>query len=230
MQKQNSRRNSRSHSLGAQPSRFGIRLMMVGLAALTAIATSPVGRTAEAKPLRAAESKPKQAAELTGCFMVDASGKTVSLGTLCGYAAPEPTSAGASGGKASGAAAGQNSRVVQVPIVRRSGRTPVIAVTFNGQKTYEMILDTGASGTLVTSRMAAELKLQPSGFVQAEIADGSMVQFATGRVKSIAVKNARVDNVEVAIAADTDIGLLGHDFFGDFDIRIGETTVEFIRR
>lgn len=190
---------------------FGLRpwLAAVGLAVLGVAAIAP--------------GQSSRAAESTGCFMVDASGKTISLGALCGYAVPAPGGVG-------GSAAGQNSRVVQVPIVRRSGRTPVIAVTFNGQKTYEMILDTGASGTLITSKMAAELKLQPNGFVQAEIADGSLVQFATSRVKSIAVKNAKVDNVDVAIATDTDIGLLGHDFFGDFDIRIGEKTVEFIRR
>lgn len=180
------------------------------------------------------------AAETTGCFMVDAAGKTISLGALCGYSAPEPKASrvepSANGGNAGeggelvNPAAGSATGVVQVPIVRRSGRTPVIAVTFNGQGTYEMILDTGASGTLITARMAEELGVEPNGIVEAEIADGSRVEFLTAEVQSIAVSDARVDNVNVAIAMDTDIGLLGHDFFGDFDISIRESVVEFSRR
>lgn len=178
------------------------------------------------------------AAETTGCFMVDASGQTISLGTLCGYSAPEskasvsnnPAANGRDGGNAQPASGSVAAGVVQVPIVRRSGRTPVIAVTFNGQGTYEMILDTGASGTLITARMAEELGVQPNGIVEAEIADGSRVEFLTAEVQSIAVSDARVDNVNVAIAMDTDIGLLGHDFFGDFDISIRESVVEFSRR
>ena len=65
------------------------------------------------------------------CFMVTSSGKSISLGNLCGVT-PVDT------------------RVFRVPIKRRSGRTPVIDVTFNGGQSFEMIVDTGASKTLIT--------------------------------------------------------------------------------
>ncbi|MEB3211436.1 MAG: hypothetical protein VKL39_08770, partial [Leptolyngbyaceae bacterium] len=40
--------------------------------------------------------------------------------------------------------------VFRAPIVRRAGGTPVVMVTFNGNQTFEMIVDTGASGTVIT--------------------------------------------------------------------------------
>ncbi|MEC4880785.1 MAG: retropepsin-like aspartic protease [Scytonema sp. PMC 1070.18] len=145
------------------------------------------------------------------CFMVTTSGRTISLGKLCGVT---PTDA----------------KFFRVPIKRRVGRTPVIDVIFNGKQAFEMIVDTGASRTLITSKMASLLKLKATGIMQAEIADGSQVQFSTGEVKSIAVGGATVNNVDVAIAPKAGIGLLGHDFFGDYDVKILEQVVEFHRR
>lgn len=175
--------------------------------------------------------QPAYASDLGGCFMVDASGKTISLGRLCGEGGGNNASAATSSRPAAVAPAGRPaSGVVTVPILRRSGMTPVIAVTFNGTKTYEMILDTGASGTLVTRAMADELRLKPNGAILASIADGSTVRFPTGRVNTIAVAAAQVQDVDVAIAENMNIGLLGHDFFGNYDIRIGKDVVEFSQR
>ena len=168
----------------------------------------------------------RAAAAQDGCFMVNEAGQTISLGALCGYGSG--TATGSTPTARSQKAVPGNS--VQVPIRRRLGRTPVIQVTFNGNRSYDMILDTGASGTLITSAMAKELGVKPNGVFQAQIADGSSVQFVMGRLKSISVKNAKVQNVDVAIAPDMEIGLLGHDFFGDFDISIKESAVEFTQR
>lgn len=146
-----------------------------------------------------------------GCFMVTSSGKMVSLGSLCGITASD-------------------NGVFRIPIKRRLGKTPVIEVMFNGNRTFEMILDTGATGTVITQGMASDLKLKTTGTMRAEIADGSQVQFSTGQVNSIAVGGAVVKNVEVAIAPKAGIGLLGHDFFDSYDVRILEKVVEFHRR
>lgn len=172
---------------------------------------------------------PSQANDQGGCFMVDEAGNTISLGSLCGYDRVDSSSSSQASSSShnrsnnSGTAAG----VVQVPIIRRAGLTPVIAVKFNDSQTYEMILDTGASGTLITRRMANDLQLRQNGEIIASIADGSRVRFPTSRVNSIAVDAARVSNVDVAIAEDMSIGLLGHDFFGNYDIRISKDVVEF---
>ncbi len=169
---------------------------------------------------------PTHANDQGGCFMVDESGNTISLGSLCGYGSAGSSTAANNRSNTQETAAATDG-VVQVPIIRRAGLTPVIAVSFNDSQTYEMILDTGASGTLITRRMANDLNLRQNGEIIASIADGSRVRFPTGRVNTIAVDAARVSDVDVAIAEDMTIGLLGHDFFGNYDIRIGRDVVEF---
>ncbi|MEG4814254.1 retropepsin-like aspartic protease [Microcoleus sp. K5-D4] len=123
-----------------------------------------------------------------------------------------------------------NPQVFQAKIKRRAGGTPVIDVVFNGNKTFEMILDTGASGTLISQRMATALGVRPVRTVRAGIADGSVVEFPIGRVRSIRVGGAVIQNVEVAIAKQMPIGLLGHDFFGNYDVKIKKDVVEFYVR
>ncbi|MBU7582657.1 MAG: retroviral-like aspartic protease family protein [Nostoc sp. TH1S01] len=147
------------------------------------------------------------------CFMVTSSGMTVELTKLCSDS--HQTKATSEG------------RVFRVPIKRHFGRTPVIDVTFNNQKTFEMIVDTGANGTLITQAMANALRIKPTGTLQAQTADGSQVELATGKIQSIAAGGAVANNLEVAIASKAGIGLLGHDFFGDYDIKILQTAVEF---
>lgn len=123
-----------------------------------------------------------------------------------------------------------NQKVFQARIKRRAGGTPVIDVLFNGNRTFEMIVDTGASGTLITQRMASALGVRPVRTIKAGIADGSIVEFPIGRVQSIGVGGAQVRNVEVAIARQMEIGLLGHDFFGNYDVKIKRDVVEFYTR
>ncbi len=123
-----------------------------------------------------------------------------------------------------------NQKVFQAKIKRRAGGTPVIDVVFNGNKTFEMIVDTGASGTLITQRMATALSVKTVGIARAGIADGSVVEFPIGRVQSMGVGGALVRNIEVAIAKQMEIGLLGHDFFGNYDVKIKKDVVEFYVR
>ena len=129
-----------------------------------------------------------------------------------------------------GAQPAGNQKVFQAKIKRRAGGTPVIDVVFNGNNTFEMIVDTGASGTLITQRMATALRVKPVRTVRAGIADGSVVEFPIGMVRSIRVGGAAIQNVEVAIAKQMQIGLLGHDFFGNYDVKIKKDVVEFYVR
>ena len=147
------------------------------------------------------------------CFMVTSSGTTIGLTKLCGLRKTPSQSS--------------DNRVFRIPIKRRLGRTPIIDVTFNNKKTFEMIVDTGATGTVITQQMANTLKLQATGIMKAQIADGSQVQFSTSKVKSIAAGGVVAKNLEVAIAPNGIVGLLGHDFFGNYNITILEQAVEF---
>jgi predicted aspartyl protease len=123
------------------------------------------------------------------------------------------------------------STVFFAPIVRHAGNTPVIAVTFNGSQTYEMIVDTGASGTLITPGMATSLGIRSVGETSVDTASAQGVSFSLGYVDSIEVGGAIAQNVLVAMGGpELTLGLLGHDFFGNYDITIRENEVEFQER
>ncbi|MEB3292434.1 MAG: retropepsin-like aspartic protease [Synechococcales bacterium] len=159
-----------------------------------------------------------QAIAQEACYMVTSSGQRVSLGALCGETPPEAKSPiSSTGAKKDG--------IVRIKIKRRLASTPVIDVAFNGQA-YEMIFDTGASSTLITSRMANALKLRPTGYRNVIIADGSTVTFPVSSIQTVAVGGVTAKNLEVTVADKADIGLLGHDFFGKYDVKIRRTVVE----
>ena len=119
-------------------------------------------------------------------------------------------------------------QVYTAPIKRRIGGTPIIEVTFNGNQPFEMILDTGASGTVITQKMANALAVVQVGRAKANTASSKAVEFPIGYINSMEVGGVKVNRVAVAIAGtDLETGLLGHDFFGDYDITIKRDVVEF---
>ncbi|BAZ68180.1 MAG: retroviral-like aspartic protease family protein [Pelatocladus maniniholoensis HA4357-MV3] len=114
------------------------------------------------------------------------------------------------------------------PIKRRVGGTPIIDVTFNGNQQFEMILDTGASGTVITQGMANALGIVPFGRAKANTASAKAVEFPVGYVNSMEVGGVSVKKIPVAIAGtELETGLLGHDFFGDYEITIKRDVIEF---
>ncbi|HEY9907264.1 MAG TPA: retropepsin-like aspartic protease [Thermosynechococcaceae cyanobacterium] len=124
-------------------------------------------------------------------------------------------------------AANGGGQVYRARIKRRAAETPVIDVTFNGSQTFEMILDTGASGTVITEQMAAALKVQVVGKAKVSTASDRSVEVPLAYVDSIAVGGASVREVTVAIGQALDVGLLGHDFLSAYDVTIKRDVVEF---
>ncbi len=120
------------------------------------------------------------------------------------------------------------SSIIRVPIKYRLAGVPVIEVIFNNDYplVFDMLLDTGASITVITQRMADVLRIVPSGSFQGGIADGSFVLFNLGWVKSVAVQTAVVYSIQVAIAPRSNEGLLGQDFLAHYNVRILENQVE----
>src|SRR5579883_272683 len=112
-------------------------------------------------------------------------------------------------------------RVYRARIKRRAGGTPIIDVTFNSQRTFEMIVDTGASGTVITEQMAAALGVSVIGKAKVDTASDKGVEVPLTYLNSISVGGAVVKGVVVAIGNSAlDVGLLGHDFFGDYDVTV----------
>jgi predicted aspartyl protease len=125
----------------------------------------------------------------------------------------------------------ESANVFYAPIIRREGNTPVIQVTFNDQQTFDMIVDTGASGTLITHQMAQALNVVPVAAAMVDTASQRGVTVPLGYISSIRVNGAVANNVLVAIAGpQLSTGLLGHDFFGNYDVTIRENEVEFRER
>ena len=91
-----------------------------------------------------------------------------------------------------------------------------------------MIVDTGASGTVITQQMASSLGVVTVGKAKANTASSKAVEFSIGYVDTIEAGGVSVNKVAVAIAgSDLETGLLGHDFFGNYDLTIKRDVVEF---
>lgn len=143
------------------------------------------------------------------CFMVGAGGRATDLGKLCRQESAPP------------------SGIYRVPILRRMSGIPVIPVQFNDGQSFEMLLDSGASGTLITQDMAQRLGVRSVGQAQGTVADGSVVTLSVGYIQSINVGGATLKQVPVAIAPRMTIGLLGQDFLSRYTVSIGQSQVEF---
>jgi predicted aspartyl protease len=121
-----------------------------------------------------------------------------------------------------------NKEVFIAPIKRRVGGTPIIEVTFNGTQRFEVIVDTGASGTVITKKIAAALGVVTVGKTKANTASAKAVEFSIGYLDSMEVGGMTINQVPVAIAGtELETGLLGHDFFGNYDITIKRNIIEF---
>jgi predicted aspartyl protease len=169
----------------------------------------------------AANSSRVAAQESEGCFMRTSSGQTFNLSqSVCGFVPQELTPADSPATK---------SGVFQAKIKRREANIPVIEVTFNGKQKFDMMVDSGASGTVITPAMAQALGVVPHGTIQAKTPNGEAT-FPLGRLSSMEAGGLAVKNVVVAISPSLDIGLLGHDFFGNKDVTIKQDTIEFRSR
>ncbi|HEY9748602.1 MAG TPA: retropepsin-like aspartic protease [Allocoleopsis sp.] len=169
------------------------------------------------------------AQELDGCYMLNPAGRAIDLSKLCGNpAAGNTTTPGGTLSTVTRTDALPGGQVFQARILRREAGTPIIAVTFNGSQTFEMIVDTGASGTVVTRQMAAAMRLVPVGKLKFDTASAKGIELSLGKVHTMEVNGATAQGLLVAIAGpELETGLLGHDFFGKYDITIKRDVVEF---
>ncbi len=176
------------------------------------------------QPLLHPSLLPEALAQEESCYMVNARGKVVDLSGICG-GGRQPTTIAPTQSR------NNSSGVFQTRIKRRFRGIPVIDVVFNGsngtQQVYEMIVDTGASGTAITLPMAQALGIIPVGVASVDTASQRGVKVPLGYVKQIEVNGAIAQNVLVGIQPVLDIGLLGHDFFGNYEVTVKRDIVEF---
>jgi clan AA aspartic protease (TIGR02281 family) len=116
-----------------------------------------------------------------------------------------------------------------IPILKKLSGVPVVEVTMDGQK-VPMLLDTGASHTLITQSVANRLKVEVEGSSQSETANGTAT-FDVGTIDRIKFGTAEVRDIRVAIGQDDlPYGLLGHDVYDGYDITFKENSIEFRKR
>jgi predicted aspartyl protease len=117
-----------------------------------------------------------------------------------------------------------------IPILQKLGGVPVIEVTFNDNYRVPMLLDTGASHTLITQATADRLQLPISGRSQAKTANG-IATFDVTTIDKVTFGNGETKQVQVSIGQkDLPYGLLGHDVYDGYDITIKESSIEFRKR
>ncbi|MBW4508049.1 MAG: retroviral-like aspartic protease family protein [Scytonematopsis contorta HA4267-MV1] len=112
-----------------------------------------------------------------------------------------------------------------VKIKYRLSGIPVIDVTFNRKNKYEMMLDTGCSGTVISANVAKALKVKVVGTEFARLADGSIAEFPWGYIDKVEVGGIQRTDLRVGIA-DSRMGLLGQDFYGKYKVIIDPNTNE----
>lgn len=111
---------------------------------------------------------------------------------------------------------------VSIPI-RVNGRAVIVPVTFNRSVETNLLLDTGASMTMISRRVAAALALPATG--TALLAGiGGTVNVPILRVASVQVGVVEVNDMAVSVhdlsrSAPFE-GLLGMDFLGRFDVAV----------
>ena len=163
------------------------------------------------------------------CFMLDGNGNAINLGHLCqkdsSYRRYTPQRNIFNRNEY-----GSKKGVQIVPIKSRHYGIPIIDVKFNDRYTFEMMLDTGASGILITPAMAKKLKVHQEGFAYISTPSNNRVKMPVGRVYSVGVGEFEQKNLAVITSNSMDIGLLGQSFFGNYDITIKSDVVEFRAR
>ncbi len=126
-------------------------------------------------------------------------------------------------------------RSFEISIKRRVANIPVVDVQFNGQS-YEMLFDTGATTTMILPSMARQLNMQSLGKSRVTVADGRTVEVDVGRVSELQLGELTLENVMVTFGNRTNergmgnMGLLGQNVFGNFDVTIRENVIELTER
>jgi predicted aspartyl protease len=115
-----------------------------------------------------------------------------------------------------------NGQSTTIPIQVR-GRHIIVAVTFNDSVTGNLVLDTGAGQTMISKRIANDLRLYTTG-AGTRIGIGGVVSVSTATLDAIRVGAADVKNMRVSIhdlPYDAfEEGLLGMDFLGRFQMSL----------
>ena len=125
----------------------------------------------------------------------------------------------------SSAASAAQRGAVTIPVTV-NGRSVIVPVTFNHSVNAHLLLDTGASMTMISRRLATVLALPSSG-TRLFSGIGGTVSAPIARVESIKVGDAEVSGMAISVHDISRYphfeGLLGMDFLGRFQVSVDAT-------
>lgn len=163
-------------------------------------------------------------AQEQACFMQDANGKPLDLSYLCGNYSPNSPNLGQSRSKPA-----YEPGVHTIPIVRRNAGIPVIKVKFNDKYEFEMMLDTGASITVLTEQMAKILGFKSQGSLPIQTPSNELVYFPWGQVRSTDRRcgSRKCSRSSFSVYAYRSFG---SELFGNYDLTIEYGAVKLRER
>ena len=107
---------------------------------------------------------------------------------------------------------------ISIPVLS-VGRSAIVTVTLNQTITGNLMLDTGATHTVISQRLAGVLSLRPESRSAVQTV-GGVVAVTTSRLRSLKVGEAEVSDLSIIVhdfSRDPRIdGLLGMDFLGRY--------------
>jgi Aspartyl protease len=111
---------------------------------------------------------------------------------------------------------------IAIPVSVRGSKV-IVSVTFNDSITANLLLDTGASRTMISTRTARDLRLQSTGS-GVGYGIGGYVRVSTARIDSVRIGEAEMRNISVMIhdfSPDPSYeGLLGFDLLSQFHMSL----------
>jgi predicted aspartyl protease len=115
--------------------------------------------------------------------------------------------------------------------VQIANHVPLVGAVLNHKEYVTLLLDTGATRTMLTPETARRLRLQPAADAPkhtAVVIGGQTVEFVIAQLSAIAVGDSVVENVPVGIAlvvpeAPLVDGVLGGDFLQHFSVGLDYT-------
>jgi predicted aspartyl protease len=138
-------------------------------------------------------------------------------------ALPKESTSIAPAGNSPEAAAKPSAKGGTATPIQVRGRHIIVAVTFNDSVTGNLVLDTGAGQTMISKRIANNLRLYSSG-AGTRVGIGGAVSVSTATLDAIRVGEANVKNLRVSIHDlpfnAFEEGLLGMDFLGRFQMSV----------
>ena len=112
-----------------------------------------------------------------------------------------------------------------IPIIDRISGCPVIEVIIN-KTPFPMMLDTGASVSVLTPETRNRLNLQQTGLMKIEDASGNRFNRPTVNISSITTGDISKRNLTAAVSPSS-FNLLGNNFFNDYIITITRDHIKF---